>query len=354
MSVVPFALRRPWLLIRDILVDRERPDLERLRSLREPDRFVWEILPHAARTFSACIAMLPRPAARAAAVGYLYCRILDTYEDLHPESEPREAALRAFAARLHLEALPPAPPIPRDLREDGRDEGHLLLVERVYQTLSSDQRGAVRDLVSSMAEGMCWASRTFTQQEGVLVDEDQLRRYCHSVLGFPVVFAVRLVRAGDLPGDLYDDAMAVGEMVQIANITRDIEKDLRRGIGYHKRLKPWLRVADADTEVVREVRRELLLLALKRVPAYRRTLAAVELGGVSLARASALLMLLFTSRHYRACAQQVGLAPWRVAESSYALLLQVLPAIASRRYTERALARIERDFLTVTRANGCA
>ena len=57
MSAVPFALRRPWLLVRDILIDRDRPDLERLRGVSEPDRFVWGILPHAARTFSACIAM---------------------------------------------------------------------------------------------------------------------------------------------------------------------------------------------------------------------------------------------------------------------------------------------------------
>ena len=34
-----------------------------------------------------------------------------------------------------------------------------------------------------------------------------------------------------------EDAMRVGEMVQLANITRDIEKDLRRGIAYDLALK---------------------------------------------------------------------------------------------------------------------
>ena len=57
--LLPFVLRRPVLLLRDLLMDRRRPDLERLAMIQEPERFVWEILPHAARTFSACIILLP-------------------------------------------------------------------------------------------------------------------------------------------------------------------------------------------------------------------------------------------------------------------------------------------------------
>ena len=59
--MLPFALRRPWLLLRDLWVDRDEPDLDKLRETRAPERFLWAILPHAARTFSACIAMLPAP-----------------------------------------------------------------------------------------------------------------------------------------------------------------------------------------------------------------------------------------------------------------------------------------------------
>ena len=84
---VPFFIRRPWLMLSQWLTDRDRPDLEALRAIRDPDKFLWAILPHAARTFASCITLLPPDKARAAAVGYLYCRSLDTYEDLAPEPE---------------------------------------------------------------------------------------------------------------------------------------------------------------------------------------------------------------------------------------------------------------------------
>ena len=36
---------------------------------------------------------------------------------------------------------------------------------------------------------------------------------------------------------LREDCMLAGEMVQLANVTRDIEKDLRRGVADHPALK---------------------------------------------------------------------------------------------------------------------
>src|SRR5215208_1937082 len=103
-------LQRPILIARNILANRERPDIGALSRIEDPERFVWEILPHAARTFSAAIAMLPKRAAMPAAVAYLYCRMLDTYEDLVPERHEREAQLVAFGARFRTDGtLAPAP-----------------------------------------------------------------------------------------------------------------------------------------------------------------------------------------------------------------------------------------------------
>ena len=65
---LPFALRRPWLLGRGARADRDRPDLDRLAAIDDPMRFVWAILPHAARTFATSILMLPAAQARTAAV----------------------------------------------------------------------------------------------------------------------------------------------------------------------------------------------------------------------------------------------------------------------------------------------
>ena len=118
----------------------------------DPEAFVWAILPHAARTFSACIALLPARSALPAAVAYLYCRMLDTYEDLVPDRREREASLRAFANRFADQSsanpggLPPAPAIGEASDRDERDRAHLLLVRRASQVdrvfLSFDHRRA--------------------------------------------------------------------------------------------------------------------------------------------------------------------------------------------------------------------
>ena len=102
-----FALQRPFLILRDLYTSRERPDLHGLGRIGDPRAFVWAILPHAARTFSACIRLLPSGSALPAAVAYLYCRMLDTYEDLVPDRAAREASLRTFASRL--DAIETAP-----------------------------------------------------------------------------------------------------------------------------------------------------------------------------------------------------------------------------------------------------
>ena len=179
--MTPFWVRRPFLILRDLVASRERPDLKRLAAIDDPEAFVWDILPHAARTFSACIALLPARSALAAAVAYLYCRMLDTYEDLVPEPAEREASLHAFAARLDgavadapPAAIPPAPVITAALDRDERDRAHLLLVARahlvdaVFTSLDPPTRRVIRDLVHDMAEGMARSSATMEAQGGVL------------------------------------------------------------------------------------------------------------------------------------------------------------------------------------------
>ncbi len=379
MTAVPFALRRPWLLVRDLVVDRADPDLAALGRLTDPERFLWAILPHAARTMSASIALLPARSAKASAVAYLYCRMLDTYEDLVPDVAGREAALHAFAARFDAAgpdgALPAAPPL--DARTaDPSDRAHVLLVERcdlvdrVYTRLEPAVRGIIRDLVADMAAGMVWGSATFAAQGGVLADEAQLLRYCREVLGNPVVYVARLSlllqgRSPDLTDEERSAALRGGEFVQLANVTRDVEKDLARGVAYHPALAGDLgrklsrpravfgttvdsaaalherdAVDDGDAvlvERVRRVRQEFLRLALERAPDYGRfmTLHRSRLLGTS-----ALLLLLFTDRHYRGTAVRVGRAPWGGRPSGLGLLRRALPGVVSRRWTQRTAASV--------------
>jgi phytoene/squalene synthetase len=362
---MPFWLRRPFLMLRDLLTSRERPDLQALAAIDDPEGFVWAILPHAARTFSACIAMMPARSALPAAVAYLYCRMLDTYEDLVPDRAAREGSLRAFASRLDeaervAGGIRPAPAIDDASDRDERDRAHLLLVrraglvDRVFLSFDTATRGVVRDLVHDMAEGMCWSSATFEAQGSVLVGEAQLAQYCRHVLGNPVVFGIRLLRQEyGAPTDLStaerEDAMLVGEMVQLANITRDVEKDLRRGLAYDAALRGDIGRTDVSdpslAERCRGVRERLLRMAVARVPAYRRVVDSLRLPRWSVARASAVLMLLFTERYFRHCARRVGMAPWDGPEATLDLLVRTMRASLSRRIARREIERIERAFL---------
>lgn len=396
MYPLPFAFQRPWLLMRDLVVNRNQPDLDRLRSIRSPERFLWAILPHAARTFSACITMLPSASAKAAAVGYLYCRILDTYEDMAPCPQQGQRLMRKFAARFARLSSPSsaaggsadlvdrsawittdAPQLNGASPTDLRDQAHLLLVERcnlidrVFVKLPAASREAIVHLVRDMAGGMIWAKRVFDQQGGVIHSPSQLRHYCNAVLGNPVAFAMRLMMRRELTASERETAMDVGELVQLANVTRDIEKDLPRGVAYHPCLRPFLfetyermdlsanpdatnsgdRNADAVRALV-QARSQIFDLAMAQAPAYTRMVESIGFRTLSLSRASALLMLEFTDRYYRSCARRIGRSEWNGPRSSFWLLLRAFPAFLSKRATLRRVRQIERNLVQAGASSG--
>jgi len=349
----------PKLLLQGLAADRRRPDLAALAAERRPERFLWRVLPHAARSFAASIVVLPREQARAAAVAYLYCRMLDTYEDLLPVAGERPGELRRFAARFGADELSAPTPIDDALARDDRDRLHLLLVERcglvdaVYRTLEPAVRERIGELVRSMAAGMAWSSEVFAGQGGVLADEEQLARYCRNVIGWPAVFVIELVGGGPCPAQAREDALLVSEMIQLANVTRDIEADLARGIAYHPALKPYLGRAPQGADaaaVVREVRADYMRMALGRAGAYRRLFDRLDLGGTAAVRTAAVLMLLFTDLHYRGCAERTGRRPWPGPGGRFAVIAGSLPALLSPRWANLIVSRVERDFLRAARA----
>ena len=381
MYPLPFAIQRPWLLMRDLVVNRNRPDLDRLRSIRSPERFLWAILPHAARTFSACITMLPSASAKAAAVGYVYCRILDTYEDLAPNPQEGQRLMRQFASRFAKPEVQlqddrannswvrdGAPLLSGAQPVDLRDQAHLLLVERcalidrVFLKLPAASRVAIVHLVRDMAGGMVWAKRVFDQQDGLIQSPSQLRHYCNAVLGNPVAFAMRLMMRRELTTAERQTAMDVGELVQLANVTRDIEKDLQRGVGYHPCLTPFffeehqrvdLSSATASaklnpspaTDAIIRARSQIFDLAMVQAPAYTRMVESIPFRPWNLSRASAVLMLEFTDRYYRSCARRIGRPQWPGPRSSFRLLLRAFPAFLSKRMTLKRVRQIERNLL---------
>jgi len=338
----PFWLRRPGLLLEGVRADRDLPDLQALEELRPAERFVWGILPHAARSFAPCIIALPARLALPAALGYLYCRVLDTYEDLIADRSARREALEELPARLA--AIRRGDAVRAHTRReyscrDQRDEAHALLaneadrLDHLFKLMDPPVQEILLDLVRDMSEGMLWAAQVFEEQGGVLLDAGQLRVYCEAVLGNPIRFAARLFSWGrgrdiELSEDVDAAAMNVGEFLQLANITRDIEKDLARGVGYHPKLADQLKGEEGSErlERVRAVRAALMERALSQAPSYLELVNGLSLGAGWMS-ASALLMLRFTERYYAGCASRVGVdvssraGPGRLVWSSWPALV---------------------------------
>jgi len=141
-------------------------------------------------------------------------------------------------------------------------------------------------------------------------------------------------------------------MIQLANITRDIESDLERGIAYDASLRPYLAgLGDEQrTSVVRKVREHMVLLALSRAPAFRRLVIIAGFRPISEARGAAVMMLLFTDRYYRSAIAAIGRSPWQGPSLVWSLYLSATLASVSPAWARRVIARTERNFLRAAAA----
>jgi phytoene/squalene synthetase len=341
----------------NLLANRRRPPLAKLRGIKDPEQFLWQILPHAARTFSFVIVFLPPRMRRALALAYLYCRMLDTYEDLLPTLPQKKSALKRFIDRFDDPGdLKPAPTLEPDLTADPREHTHVLLVNRAafidahFDRLAPSQQAAICRLVRRMGEGMIWASRVFNDQKGVIQTPGQLSRYCWHVLGTPILFADEMQRLDRGLSPQIDDARlrlcaAVGEVIQLANITRDLEKDVERGIFYHPQL-PGLEGAPRAHRI-QEVRRELVLRALRRFRKFPPFFNGMPTAPISRARGAAMLLIITTYVYYWRAAQKAGLPAFdqqqRITRSGGAVTW--LKCVLSRRAATHFLQWLEKTVV---------
>jgi phytoene/squalene synthetase len=341
----------------NLLANRKKPPLSKLREIKEPEHFFWQILPHAARTFSLVIVFLPPRMRRALALAYLYCRMLDTYEDLLPTLHEKEQALQRFIDRFgDPDGLKPAPKLDPALTADPRESTHLLLVNRAaeidrnFEKLNRPQQDAIRRLIRRMGAGMIWSSRIFAQQEGVLKTPGQLSRYCWHVLGTPILFADEMQRldqglSPEIDNERLRQCAVVGEVIQLANITRDLEKDYERGIFYHPDLLGGQGVHREQR--IREVRCQLILRAIRRFRVFPRFFNAIPTPRISRARGAAILLIITTYAYYWRAAQKVGLPAFdnrqRITRLGGALIW--LKCILSPRGASRFLKWFEKTVL---------
>jgi len=283
--------------------------------------------------------------------------MLDSYEDMVPDAAQRIAGLRGFAERFATrDFITPPPPValaPRTRRE----EVHRLLVERrdlvdrLFGDLPPSDRDSVAVMVTAMAASMERWGTTFLAQGGVLETTAQLDQYCDDVIGEPARFATALMVKQPLSESQTEQISGVAEFIQLANITRDIERDLERGVAYHPSLRPVLgRSDDEATDAIRGVRSELLARALRRSPAYTSLLINMPLPTVSAGRGSGVVMLLFTDRYYRSCAAKAGHEPWRGPNSTLLILWSGLVAVLSRSWAARVARRVRERMLAAAEA----
>jgi len=299
----------PWgRLAPNLRADRRRPPLAALAAETDPERFVWRVLPHAARTFGLAISLLPARLARPTAAAYLWCRALDTVEDLAPDAAARVAGFAAVRAAAAGEGPPLSAPAGAVV-QDARDRVHLLLLERCgllrrfTETLSSGSRARLVALVESMSAGMEAAARTRAETGGVLPEGEDRSAYCRAVLAEPLAFAEAELRAaaGAPPMDAARRALVdrAGELTQLANVCRDVEKDLRRGAAYDRALAPWLAAGAAPAETVDEVRTRLMRRVAELGPAVEPYFGGLPLEGRPGARAAAAVMCAATADFFR-------------------------------------------------------
>jgi hypothetical protein len=279
--------------------------------------------------------------------------MLDTCEDMVPDRQQRVAGLRWFATRFAESDLSePAPSIDLVATSRQQEVDQLLfekrsLVDQLYLRLPQADRDRVSVMVAAMASSMERWGAIFAAQGGVLRTDEQLDRYCDDVIGEPARFVSGLMIRSELTEPQLRQLSGVAEFIQLANITRDIERDLEGGVAYHPLLHPFLGGPAAKAAIpIRQVRRELLVRALRRAPSFTRLLDDLPLPRISAARGSGVVMLLFTDRYYRSCAVRAGLHPWKGSSSTLRILSSALLAVTSKRWTRRVGRRVEDRMLT--------
>ncbi|MCD6422838.1 MAG: squalene/phytoene synthase family protein [Elusimicrobia bacterium] len=210
--------------------------------------FCCESLGKVSRTFALNINKLKGNTRKAVTVGYLLFRIADTFEDSENLSEERKIKnLRGFievfksgkSLRERIAAY-------RRLDlffEKGTPEGELLErgeeVLRVYCELPEVYRRITDPLIAESVRGMIsYQKRKMEAGEAIFQTENfaDLEKYCYYVAGVVGKMLTRIFclkrRIAPFRPKLEKHQVAFGVALQLTNIAKDFEKDLKRGWFY--------------------------------------------------------------------------------------------------------------------------
>ncbi len=213
------------------------------------DRLLGPLLKAVSRSFYLSLKVLPGGLRPAVSLAYLLARAGDTIADtrmLPPER--RLALLLAFRAAVNGAGDAAALGEVVALTEHQQDSGERELLRSLDRAvgllglLGEADRAAVREVVTTLTEGMEMDLRTFPPEDAgrivALKDLGTLDRYIYLVAGCVGAFWTRVTMA-HVPALRGWDAEAMaacgvrfGKALQLTNVLRDIPRDLRIGRCY--------------------------------------------------------------------------------------------------------------------------
>ena len=198
-----------------------------------------QLLQNTRRTFALAIAQLPEPTKRDVAIAYLVFRIADTLEDADGLSHVnRIRALNQFAELLRHPNEEQAVRFASrwsnaDVSKNIHHQELIRYTPLVLQELSGREM-AVRQLITEHARrtilGMTWFLSDSSMRLRTLAE---LRSYCYCVAGVVGELLTELfsnrIREFSHSEEIMNQAMAFGEGLQLVNILRDSDEDMRCG-----------------------------------------------------------------------------------------------------------------------------
>lgn len=249
-----------------------------------------DILKGTSRAFYLSLAVLPQGARAPLSLAYLLARAADTVADSPADpSLDRQALLEGL--RDSIVAYSPALWAERRealalVRPDNLKEQQLLLsvddLLGLLERTPSDQQGAIRQVVSTLIDGMLWDQQLFTPTEAPTevtstdsarlpvpvraatgLDDEEFERYTYLVAGcvgpfWSRVCAFAAPQLTHLASSERDDiAREFGKGLQWVNILRDVPRDQQAGRYY----LPQLQRPDFRPRFLAQARRALSALS---------------------------------------------------------------------------------------------
>jgi phytoene synthase len=212
-----------------------------------------------ARSFYFSSFFLPKPKRDAAYAVYAFCRLLDDATDEAENSADVERQITRFCDLLNAVYAGYEPDLP-----GGSDEAKLAL--RAF-AITVNQYQVPREYFFEIAEGCRMDLTVFRYQTW-----DDLRKYCYRVAG--VVGLIMCKIFGLAEPAAAEQAVLMGEAMQLTNILRDLKEDFDRGRIYLP-LEDLRRFGYTETDLaaglVNEPFRELMRFEIERARLLYRT-----------------------------------------------------------------------------------